>query len=272
MSENKNRIKRFTPVQRLFHSLLMISFLVLGATGLSRLYLTSGWGKMIAKVFGGYESALLVHKYTGFFMIAGFIIHAIYLLTKINTKTIIGPDSLLPRGKDITDFFSHVGWFLGIKELPRFDRWGYWEKFDYWAVFWGMVIIGLTGLMMAFPLITTQYVPGWGLNVALWLHRIEAFLAMAHVFVIHFFIAHLRRHNFPMDRTMFEGSAALETVQSEKPSWIDRLKKNGELEGMLVAETGAPQKAIFFIFGYVMVATGLFLLIGAIANWHAISW
>lgn len=272
MSTVKNRIKRFTPIQRLFHSLLMISFLLLGATGLSRLYFQSEWGKWLAGVFGGYESALVVHKYAGFFMICGFIIHALYLLTKLNSKTIIGPDSLLPRGKDITDFFNHIGWFLGLRELPRFDRWGYWEKFDYWAVFWGMIIIGLTGLIMAFPLIATQYMPGWGLNVALWIHRIEAFLAMGHVFIIHFFIAHLRRHNFPMDRTIFEGSANLKTVQSEKPSWVDRLKNNGELEGMLVAEAPAPQKAAFFIFGYAMVAIGLFLLIGALVNWYTIAW
>ncbi len=272
MSVTKTRIKRFTPVQRLFHSLLMISFLILGATGLARLYSMSEWGRWVSGLFGGYHSALLVHKYTGFFMIAGFIVHAIYLLTKTNAKNIIGPDSLLPRVKDVTDFFAHIGWFLGLRQMPRFDRWGYWEKFDYWAVFWGMVIIGLTGLMMAFPMIATKYMPGWGLNVALWVHRIEAFLAMAHVFVIHFFIAHLRRHNFPMDRTIFEGSADFETVLSEKPSWIERLKSNGELDNMLVAEAAAPQKAAFFIFGYTMVAIGLFLLVGALVNWHAIAW
>ncbi|MBU0971251.1 MAG: cytochrome b/b6 domain-containing protein, partial [Proteobacteria bacterium] len=259
----KNRLKRFTPVQRLFHSLLMISFLVLGATGLSRLYIASGWGRWLADVFGGYTSALVVHRYAGFFMICGFAVHGLYLVTKINARNIVGPDSLLPRAKDITDFFAHVGWFFGLRGLPRFDRWGYWEKFDYWAVFWGMVIIGITGLMMAFPMIATQYMPGWGLNLALWVHRIEAFLAMAHVFVIHFFIAHLRCHNFPMDQTMFEGSADLDAVQTEKPSWIDRLKQNGELEPLLVAEAGAPQKALFYLFGYAMVAAGLFLLIGA---------
>jgi cytochrome b subunit of formate dehydrogenase len=272
MSMMKNRIKRFTPIQRLFHSLLMISFLILGATGLSRLYILSDWGKWLTGVFGGYESALVVHKYTGFFMIAGFIIHTVYLLTKTNSKNFIGPDSLLPKGKDLTDFLSHIGWFLGLRESPQFDRWGYWEKFDYWAVFWGMAIIGVTGLMMAFPLIATQYMPGWGLNVALWVHRIEALLAMAHVFIIHFFIAHLRRHNFPMDRTMFEGSADLEAVQVEKPSWINRLKSSGEYEDMLVAEAQSSQKAIFFIFGYVMVAIGLLLLIGALVNWQSIAW
>ncbi len=276
MSSEKNRIKRFTVTQRLFHTLLMLSFLLLGATGLSRLYLNTGWGKWLAGIFGGYEAALVVHKYVGFFMICGFIIHSLYLLTKINwnnfPNNLVGPDSLVPRGKDVSDFFCHIGWFIGFRELPRFDRWGYWEKFDYWAVFWGMLVIGITGLMMAFPLFATQYMPGWGLNVALWVHRIEAFLAMAHIFIIHFFIAHLRRHNFPMDRTMFEGSADLEAVKSEKPSWIDRLESKGELEQILVSEAGSQQKAVFYMFGYAMIAAGLFLLIGALVNWHSISW
>lgn len=272
MSVKKNRIRRFTPVQRLFHALLMLFFMVLGASGLSRLYINTEWGKWLAGLFGGYESALVVHKFTGFFLIIGFIVHVLYLLTKIDFKTIVGPDSLLPRSEDIIQFFSHIGWFLGLRESPRFDRWGYWEKFDYWAVFWGMIIIGITGLMMAYPLVATRYMPGWGLNVALWVHRIEAFLAMAHVFIIHFFIAHLRRHNFPMDRTMFEGSVDLKAVQSEKPSWIDRLKKNGDYDDLLVSESPTPQKAVFFVFGYTMVAIGLFLLIGALINWQGVIW
>jgi len=254
----------------------MISFVIQGGTGLARLYMTTDWGRSLGNIFGGYDACLVVHKYVGIFMLCLFLVHAVYLLLIFRWQkfpgNLMGPDSLLPRPKDITDFFSHIGWFLGLKELPRFDRWGYWEKFDYWAVFWGMAIIGVTGLMMAYPLIATRYMPGWGLNVALWIHRIEALLAMAHVFIIHFFIAHLRRHNFPMDRTIFEGSADLHAVESEKPEWIERLKKSGEFECMLVAEAQAPQKAVIYIFGYTMVAAGLFLLIGALVNWPMISW
>lgn len=109
--KSKKRITRFTPVQRLFHVLLMMSYLLLGATGLSRLDITSEWGRWLAGVFGGYESALVVHKYAVFFIIVGFIVHALYLLTKINTRTIIGPDSLLPRPKDVTIFLRTSGGF-----------------------------------------------------------------------------------------------------------------------------------------------------------------
>ena len=156
----------------------------------------------------------------------------------------VGPDSLVPRPADIVQFFKHIGWFLVIGKAPEFDRWGYWEKFDYFAVFWGMIILGTTGLLLAFPLSSTKVIPGWGLNVAFWIHRIEALLAMAHLFIIHFFIAHLRRHNFPMDRAIFEGSADLNAARHERPAWIARLEQSGELDSALVSEAMPAQRVI----------------------------
>ena len=125
---------------------------------------------------------------------------------------------------------------------------------------------------MAFPYVSTRYMPGWGLNVAFWIHRIEALLAMGHLFIIHFFIAHLRRHNFPMDHTMFEGSADLEAARHERPAWISRLRQGGELDGVLVSEAMPLQRGIAYVFGFAAVAAGLFLLIGALINVRYITW
>lgn len=272
----KSRIKRFTPLQRLFHLVLMLTLLIQGATGLARMYIETPWGKGMSRVFGGYESALTVHIGVGIFMISGFLIHVVYILFKVQWKTfpagLYGPDSILFRLKDIKDFFRHTAWFFGAAEAPEFDRWGYWEKFDYFAVFWGMVILGITGLLLAFPLASSRIIPGWGLNVAFWVHRIEALLAMAHLFVIHFFIAHLRRSNFPMDRTIFEGSADIESVRHERPVWIARLEQSDELENALVVEAMPAQKALYYAIGFAAVGVGLFLLIGAIINAPYITW
>ena len=270
------RIRRFTLVQRIFHALLMVAFLTQGATGLARMYMLTPWGRWLGGLFGGYDAALRVHVVVGIFMIIAFFVHLAYMLFKIDWRrlpaSLIGPDSLLPRPKDLVDFFRHIGWFLGFKKLPEFDRWGYWEKFDYWAVFWGMVILGITGLMMAFPFIASRNMPGWGLNVALWIHRIEGLLAMAHIFLVHFFVAHLRRHNFPMDRAMFAGSTDFDAVRHEKPAWYQRLKADGQLEQMLVADSAPAQRIVHYLFGYAVVAVGLFLLIGALANSGRVAW
>ena len=254
----------------------MLSFLTQGATGLARMYMETPWGRWLSGLFGGHEAARTIHIYVGIIMLCGLLLHVLYLFFQINwqkfPRSLIGPDSILPRPNDIKEFFQHIGWFMGLKKAPGFDRWGYWEKFDYLAVFWGLVIIGITGLLMAFPLASSRIMPGWGLNVAFWIHRIEALLAMAHVFIIHFFIAHLRRHNFPMDRTIFEGSAALDAVRHERPAWISRLKTEGKLDGLLVAEAVMGRRIIFYVFGYAAVAVGLFLLIGALINSPFISW
>ncbi len=273
----KTRVKRFTPIQRMFHLGLMICFLIQSATGLGRMFMETSWGQGLCRIFGGYDAARDVHVYVGIFMLCWFALHAFYVFTKINWRefpgSLFGPESLLPRPSDIKQAIQHTAWFIGLrKNPPEFDRWGYWEKFDYWAVFWGMAIIGITGLIMAYPYTSTQIMPGWGLNVAFWVHRIEAILAMAHVFVIHFFIGHLRRHNFPMDRAMFEGSVDLNAAREEKPAWIGRLAGSGKLNDALVAEAGTGLKVTYFLVGYAAIIAGVLLLIGALSNSTRITW
>jgi cytochrome b subunit of formate dehydrogenase len=273
---NRTRIRRFTPIQQLFHLLLIVTFLIQGATGLARMFIETSWGKTIAWVFGGYEACRTIHIYVGILMLCGFALHGIYLIFKINWKrfpeSLFSPDSLMLRPKDAKDFLQHIGWFFGISQAPQFDRWGYWEKFDYWAVFWGIPVLGITGLVMAYPLSATQVMPGWFLNLAFWIHRIEALLAMGHVFIIHFFIGHLRRHNFPMDRTMFEGSADLEATRHERPAWLSRLEQTGELDRKLVPETGVARRAVYYVVGYLALACGVFLLVGGLINSPYITW
>ena len=270
------RILRFTPVQRLFHLLLVISFLIQSATGLGRMFIETRFGQGLSYIFGGYDMARVVHIYVGIFMIAGFLVHAVYLVCKVDWRRFPGslftPDSIVPHASDIKGFFSHMQWMFGKRAFPAFDRWGFWEKFDYWAVFWGMAIIGGTGLILAFPIQSSRYMPGWFLNVAFWIHRIEAILAMAHVFIIHFFIAHLRRHNFPMDRAMFEGSVSLASAHHERAAWVQRLKHEGRLETLVVDDTHPIRRAVYYVFGYSALFIGLFLLFGGLLNSPYITW
>ena len=272
----KTRIRRFTPVQRLFHLLLIISFMTQAATGLARLFIETSWGQWLAWIFGGYEMCRIIHIYVGIFMICLFVLHIFYVLSKVNWKefprSLFGPDSLLPRPKDIKDFFQHVAWFFGMSKAPAFDRWGYWEKFDYWAVFWGIPILGITGLLLAYHVAASKIIPGWGLNIALWIHRIEAVLAMLHVFILHLVLSNLRRSNFPMDRAMFEGSVELKHARHERSAWLARLEEAGKLEDALVAEAPAGRRAVFYVFGYAVILVGTFLLVGGLINSPYITW
>jgi cytochrome b subunit of formate dehydrogenase len=264
------RIKRFTPAQRLFHLLLILSFAIQATTGLARMYITTEWGRFLASFFGGYEQVLAIHWRVGLFMLALLAAHVVYLLGRIDwrrfPKSISGPDSLLPRKEDLGQALQHVGWLMGLSQPPRFDRWGYWEKFDYLAVFWGITLLGGTGLILYNPMVSSLYMPGWVLNVLLWIHRIEAVLAIAHVTIIHFFIGHLRRHNFPMDLVMFEGSVDLEKVRHERPAWVARLEQEGSLQSNLVNGSSVARRAFYYVFGFTIMLSFIYLLINGLVN------
>jgi len=265
------RLKRFTPVQKLFHVLLMLSFLTQAVTGTARMYIETTWGQTLAQPFGGYAGCLEVHKMVGLFMLFLFVCHLVYALFIVFAEKIGREDALWPQASDLTQFIAHLRWMFGGK-APRFDRWGYWEKFDYWAVFWGMVVLGATGLMLYAPLETSKYFKGWSLNVALWVHRIEACLAMLHVFIIHFAIAHLRRHNFPMDRAMFAGDTDLESASEERPAWLARLRSAGTLEDKTVEDVSTIRMAGAYVMGLGAVALGFYLVIGGLINACLVTW
>jgi cytochrome b subunit of formate dehydrogenase len=274
--EDERRVVRFSVAQRLFHFFLMLAFLTQAATGFSRMYIETAWGRALASFFGGYQWALTLHKWVGIFMLFLFGVHLLYVLNKIDWRRFPGslqdPNSLLPRWFDLRQAIQHVRWFFGRSAPPQFGRWAYWEKFDYWAVIWGMIVLGGTGILLAYSLNSTRFIPGWTLNVAFWIHRIEAILAIAHVFIIHFFIAHLRRHNFPMDRAMFEGTVSLDAARQEKPAWIARLEQDGELEAVLVSKTNRQVRLLSYLVGFAAVCVGLFLLIGGLVNSRSITW
>jgi hypothetical protein len=112
-----------------------------------------------------------------------------------------GPTSMLPNWQDLRDIGAMFKWFFGVAPRPKFDRWSYWEKFDYWAPFWGMMIIGLSGLMLWFPIATASFLPGWVFNVATIVHAEEAILAAVFLFTVHYFNVHFRPEKWPMDIT-----------------------------------------------------------------------
>jgi cytochrome b subunit of formate dehydrogenase len=268
--DGTRRIRRFTRTQRFFHAVLIVTFVTQTATGLARLFGGTTWGRSLASLFGGYNTTLQVHKWAGLFMLAAFGFHVIYMLGRIEWRrfpgSIYGPDSLLPRFADARQALQHLGWIVGKRPLPRFDRWTYWEKFDYWGVVWGICVLGSTGLILYNPVFSSRYMPGWVFNVVLWVHRIEAILAMAHVFTIHFFIGHLRRHNFPMDLTIFEGSTDFAKVSHERPAWMERMHEQGTLQEALVA--GAPHtlRLVFYAFGFAIMGACLYLFLNSLVH------
>jgi cytochrome b subunit of formate dehydrogenase len=141
---------------------------------------------------------------------------------------------MLPTRKDLSDFIGSIKWFLGFGPRPQYGRWTYWEKFDYFAVFWGIFVIGSTGLALWFSEFFTRFLPGSLLNVATIIHSDEALLATGFIFTVHFFNTHLRPEKFPMDIVVFTGRMPIEELKRDKPEEYESLVASGELEKHLV--------------------------------------
>jgi cytochrome b subunit of formate dehydrogenase len=198
-------------------------------------------------------------------MLVVFAVHVIELLWRLlvhkERGMVWGSSSMVPQPHDVTQFVQHVQWFLNAGPRPRFGRYTYWEKFDYWAVFWGMLIIGGSGLLLWFPQAFARLVPGWVFNVALVVHGEEALLATAFIFTIHFFNSHFRPEKFPMDMVMFTGHVTEEELQHERPAEYDSLVQTGRLDALQVPPEPPWVALAGRVVGTLAVATGLALLV-----------
>jgi cytochrome b subunit of formate dehydrogenase len=259
------RLQRFKPYQRVMHLVMFTCFLGLALTGLPLMFSSSPWSGGLMRALGGFEAVGTLHRTFAFGMLVVFGAHLAELgwrlLVKKERGLLWGGSSMVPQPSDLTQFVQHVQWFLNRGPRPRFGRYTYWEKFDYWAVFWGMFIIGGSGLLLWFPQFFARVVPGWAFNVALLVHGEEALLATAFIFTIHFFNSHFRPEKFPMDMVMFTGTVTEDELRHERPGEYESLVKSGRLDSLRVPPEPAWVVQGGRIVGTIAVATGLALLI-----------
>ncbi|HXV09142.1 MAG TPA: cytochrome C, partial [Burkholderiales bacterium] len=270
MQLKSKQYQRFGPVWRLAHLVFAVSVMTLVLTGMTVFFADTNWAKHVAALFGGPKVTAIVHRTAAAIMLGIFAVHLVYLLGRIggNLRTFrwFGPTSLVPTWQDLKDIGAMFAWFFGRRPRPAFDRWTYWEKFDYWAVFWGMAIIGGSGAMLAFPVAVASVLPGWVFNVATIVHGEEAVLAAVFLFTVHFFNNHFRPDKFPLDIVMFTGAVPLEEFRREHALEYQRLAASGELQKHLV---DAPSRAMTLgsrILGFTLIAIGLLLLLLVLAG------
>jgi cytochrome b subunit of formate dehydrogenase len=271
---------RFVPFERFLHFLVVSSFLLLTITGMPLKFYYTRWAKAIFSIFGGAETARTLHRFGAIITFLYFGLHVCSLAGKAwkGRKTLrdpasgklkpsrlwhtmFGPDSMVPTVKDWKDFVAHNKWFFGKADKPQFDRWTYWEKFDYFAVFWGVLIIGSSGLFMWFPEFFTRFLPGWLINIALVIHSDEALLAAGFIFSIHFFNTHFRIEKFPMDTVIFSGRVSKAEMLHERRRWYDRLVASGKLDQHRVKDEWDSWRSIARSFGYFFFGLGIVLLL-----------
>jgi cytochrome b subunit of formate dehydrogenase len=214
---------KITRNQSLQHHLLMITFLMLAFTGFPLKFYYYGWAGFIIDLFGGIHITRMLHRLAGVTMVSLFIYHLYYLLKKTFTLYVIPArksrsfswkelglfiycSPMFPRKKDLKDVFDQFKYVIFLAaEKPKNEKFHMKEKLDYWAVFWGIPILGLTGLVIWLPVWATSFLPGWAVNISYIAHSDEALLAVSVIFIWHMYNAHVNYDQFPMSPLFLTG-------------------------------------------------------------------
>ncbi|MGA2297183.1 MAG: hypothetical protein ABSG15_06525 [FCB group bacterium] len=266
-SEHNKRFTRFKPLNRFLHVIMIISFISLAITGLSIKFSYTPLAGFIVNLLGGTDNAGFVHRTGATFLFMIFITHIIDLIIMKRTEfkswksMLFGSNSMIPNKKDLQDFIGSIKWYLGKGPRPQFGRWTYWEKFDYFAVFWGIFVIGSTGLTLWFPELFTNIVPGWFLNVATIIHSDEALLAAGFIFTVHFFNTHFRPEKFPMDTVIFSGQLSIEEFKFDRPAEYEQMMESGDIEKYYSQPFSPNIMRMLKVFGFCALAIGLSVVV-----------
>jgi len=269
--QSKSCYVRFDRVWRILHVIVILSFFGLALTGMLLKFAGTKWAIFFANLLGGFEVAGIIHRFCAILTFFYFIVHFVFVYKnwrksgKSLRQYIFDKDTgLAPNWNDVKEFAMTIRWFFGGKKRPDYGRWTYWEKFDYLAVFWGVAMIGFTGLFLWFPEFFTRFLPGYFINIATIIHSDEALLATGFIFAFHFFNTHFRPEKFPMDPVIFTGRVPLEEFKHDRPREYELVKSQGELRKKLKKSPTRWFVTASYIFGICCLIFG-YLLIGMIA-------
>jgi cytochrome b subunit of formate dehydrogenase len=228
---------RFSLRQRVEHFLVMSIFTLLAFTGFPQKFYDAGWAHSIVGLFGGMERMRWVHRMAG---IAFAVLSVVHVAT-VGLKVASGRarPTLVPNRKDFSDAVLTLRYYLGLSDHhAAFDRFDYRQKFEYWGLLLGGVVMVATGLILYFPLIAVQLLPGEFVPAAKVAHSNEGLMAFLVVITWHVYNAHLSPDTFPFDTSIFTGKISRERMEHEHPLELERMAGPAE-----AAEPPAPAKA-----------------------------
>lgn len=226
---------RFSYNNRLQHLFMFVPFIILVLTGFPVKFPENGFWALFIDLFGGVESMRRFHRMAAVVMMADFVFHIIYIIYKIiRNKTPLARLPLLPGPKDLRDLIQNLRYFLFLTdERPRFHKFSYIEKFDYWAVFWGMFIMAGSGLILWFPERVGSVLPSEVIQIAYVAHSDEALLAFLAIAIWHFYNVHFNPRIWPANKVWYKGTLTESEMRHEHPL---------ELEEILEAEQKADRR------------------------------
>jgi cytochrome b subunit of formate dehydrogenase len=264
--DSREYVRRFQPFQRNLHLMVIFSFFGLALTGMMLKFSYATWAQVLSRLFGGFEAAGWIHRFCAVLTFLYFGLH-LWDLGRRKRRSgrswrrfITDPEGMLFNRNDVRELVSSIKWFLGKGPRPNYGRWTYWEKCDYFAVFWGVGVIGTTGLLLWFPTVFTHLLPGWMINVAATIHSDEALLAVGFIFTIHFFNTHFRPERYPIDTVIFTGGVPVEEFKRDRPREYQQMVESGELEQHLMEPPIPLAVKLWRRFGFAALFVGLLLI------------
>jgi formate dehydrogenase gamma subunit len=216
-ADTERTFTRFSSSQRVEHVLLIISFTMLCVTGLPQRFFDAAWAQWLISLMGGLDTVRFIHHLFGIMLIFQGVYHvlvALYELLFARSK----PTAMFPRPQDVKDALQQVAHLAGMKvEKPRFRRYDFRHKVEYWSVAWGTLLMGATGLILLFPIVATKFLPGVAVTASRVAHSYEALLAFLAIVLWHFYNSHFAAGAFPMDTSIFTGRISAEKMREEHP-------------------------------------------------------
>lgn len=245
---------RFSVSQILEHWVMAISFTALAVTGLPQKFVGNSWAETMIRLMGGIEMVRGLHHWAATLMVLAALYHAIILAYKIFVLRVRW--TMFPRLDDLFDALDAIRYNLGLaKDHPKFDRYNFAEKAEYWAMVWGTIIMGLTGFIMWNPINAARIMPGDMIPTSKAAHGAEAVLAVLAIIVWHFYNVHIKTLN----KTVFTGKMTEHQMLEEHGLELERMKKSrGELRPS--PEVLKKRERVFIPVATIAAVVGLILL------------
>lgn len=236
-SEGRQKLKRFSVKQRFEHWTLTILFVTLVLTGFPMKFADRAWASFIVNhVFGGLGVARIIHHWAGILLFLGFSVHVFaVVISSLRTARKIGPDGkpigmvkawlampmwISPQDvRKTMQLFAHL-LFLR-RERPTFGRFSPAEKFEYLGVFWGTMLLGITGAVLWGEQYASHFLTGETFNLATIAHTFEAFLAVIHVGILHIYNVIFAPKVFPLSRATITGNTPVEKLVEEHSEFVE---------------------------------------------------
>jgi len=227
-------IVRFNNRQRVEHAVNLVVFTLLCATGLAQKFYTSSWAPPLLDLFGGVDMARWIHRTCGIIMGVATLIHFGFALGAIAGKKV--RLSMIPTRKDFEDAIGTLKYYMGVTDKhPLYDRFEYKQKFEYWGVVMGSIIMVFSGLVLFFPAFFTRFLPGELVPAAKMMHSNEGLMAFLVIAIWHMFNSVLAPEVFPLDTAIFTGKISRERMLHEHPLELARIE--GKTVEELLAES-----------------------------------